>query len=232
MPNREPSDEWKKSSDWDSIVGWDGGYILGVGYCYTEQFAPFFLKQNKQYHYFQTKWGRCGTTFLFSALKPDSLIIPVAWGNAATICGSANILFRIWKELLNNLLQLNVPTMIIDFPAAWNKSRLFQNLGSKEGTRIIQHKRVNYYNEIIIPILKIHNRTNISYLDLYHHIPYHSKLITENINLLPNEHIDSPWHINPLLIELISKHFIKLTNHKYNQMAMITEIAELHKTLS
>lgn len=204
MIERTPSDEWKESSNWDDIVGWDGGYVLGVGYCYTKQFQSFFHQQNKKYHFFQTKWGRCGTTFLFSALRPDCIIVPVAWANAATICGSTKILFRIWDEILKNLSSINVPMLIIDFPAAWNKSTLYEKYGFSDMEKIVKHNRKSYYNSVVAPYLN--NKTH--YVDLYNYVPMNSKLIVENNKLQDNEYIDSPWHMEQSLIDLMGKYFL------------------------
>ena len=219
MTERIPSDEWKESSNWDEIVGWDGGYILGVGYCYTKQFAHFFYRQDKRYHFFQTKWGRCGTTFLFSALRPDSIIVPVAWANAATICGSTKILFRIWDEILKNLSSINVPMLIIDFPAAWNKSTLYEKYGLSDMEKIVKHNREYYYHNVINPYLK--NKTY--YIDLYDYMPTNSKFISENNKLADNEYIDSPWHMEQSLIDIIGENFLNLLVHN-NQNIFISEI--------
>jgi hypothetical protein len=64
MTQRQPSQEWLSSSDWDSLVSLDGGYTLGVGYCFVSQLKRFFKEKSVDYHFFETKWGRCGTTFL------------------------------------------------------------------------------------------------------------------------------------------------------------------------
>lgn len=207
--NKEPTPEWKESSNWDDIVGWDGGYILGVGYCYTQQFKTFFDKQNKYYHYFQTKSGRCGTTFLFSALRPDSIIVPVAWANASTICKSTEVLFRIWNEILKNLSSINVPMLITDFPAAWHKSTLCKQSGLTETENIVIQKRKIYYDSVI----NNHLNNKTYYIDLYDYIPMNSKLISENNQLANNEYINSPWHVDQPLINIIGENFLNLLVH-------------------
>jgi len=219
MTDRIPSDEWKESSNWDDIVGWNGGYVLGVGYCYTKQFANFFNKQNKKYHFFQTKWGRCGTTFLFSALRPDSIIVPVAWANASTICKSTEVLFRIWDEMLKNLSSIDVPMLIIDFPAAWHKSTLCKQHGLAETENIVSQKRKFYYDCVINIYLK--NKTH--YVDLHDYIPMNSNFISENNQLADNEYIDSPWHINQKLINIIGENFLNLLVHN-DQNIFVSEV--------
>jgi hypothetical protein len=219
MTERIPSDEWKKSSDWDDIVGWNGGYILGVGYCYTEQFVNFFKPRNIKYHFFQTKWGRCGTTFLFSALRPDSIIVPVSWANASTICKSTEVLFRIWDEMLKNLSSINVPMLIIDFPAAWHKSTLCKEHGIAKTEEIIRQKRKFYYDSVIVSHLN--NKTH--YIDLYDYVPMDSDFISENNQLADNEYIDSPWHINQKFIDIIGENFLNLLVHN-DQSIFVSEV--------
>jgi hypothetical protein len=235
MPYREPSDEWKESSDWDDIVGWQGGYILGVGYCYTTQFQSFFKQNNKNYHFFQTKWGRCGTTFLFSALRPDSIIIPVAWGNASAVCQSTDILFRIWNNILQDLLRLKVKTMMIDFPAAWQRSDLSKNMGGIEKARIkIEERRKQYYDFVINPYKLVNN---FEYIDLYDYVPYNSPLIYENTETSKIITHPSPWHISysralqksgyeqqPSLIDIIGKYFLDFINNNYDKNKLISTI--------
>ena len=206
MTERIPSDEWKESSNWDEVVGWDRGYILGVGYCYTKQFTDFFNKHNKKYHFFQTKWGRCGTTFLFSALRPDSIIIPVAWGNAAAVCQSTGILFRIWHDILENLLSLKVKTMMIDFPSAWHISSLAKCMNGIDNAQLrITERRKEYYNYVIKPH---ESMINFQYIDLYDYIPYSSSFIYENTQDLNNSSFTSPWHIKQDLIDIVGRYFL------------------------
>lgn len=219
MNERSPSDEWKESSDWDEIVGWNGGYILGVGYCYAKQFNEFFNKQNKKYHFFQTKWGRCGTTFLFSALRPDSIIVPVAWANSSITCKSTEILFRIWNEILQNLSSINVPMLILDFPAAWHKSTLCKEYGLAKTEEIVKQKRKFYYDNVISS--KLNNKTY--YVDLYDYIPMNSKLISENNQLAKNEYVDSPWHVDQYLIDIAGKNFLNLLVHN-DQSIFVSEV--------
>jgi hypothetical protein len=221
MSERIPSDEWKESSDWDDIVGWNGGYILGVGYCYAKQFTYFFNKHNKNYHFFQTKWGRCGTTFLFSALRPDSIIVPVAWANASTICKSTEILFRIWNEILKNLSSINAPMLIIDFPAAWHKSILCKDNGLAETEEIVRQKRKFYYDNVIVS----HLNNKIHYIDLYDYVPMNSNFIHENEQLADNEYIDSPWHIRQSLINNLGKNFLSLLVHN-DQNIFVSELKQ------
>ena len=214
MTDRVPSDEWKASSDWDDVVGWNGGYILGVGYCYTEQFANFFHQENKKYHSFQTKWGRCGTTFLFSALRPDNIIIPVAWGNAAITCQSTDVLFRIWADILKNLLSLKVKTLMVDFPAAWHVSDLSHDMGGLENMQIkIDERRQEYYNHVIKPYQSMNN---FEYIDLYDYIPYDSRFIHENIQEPKVVTAPSPWHMTQDLIDIVGKYFLDFVDSKNN----------------
>jgi len=216
MTERAPSDEWKESSNWDDIVGWEGGYVLGVGYCYTKQFANFFNKHNKKYHFFQTKWGRCGTTFLFSALRPDSIIIPVAWGNSAATCESTKVLFRIWDEILKNLLSLEVKTMMVDFPSAWHISSLAKDMNGIDKAKLrIEERRKEYYKYVIEPYKCI---SNFKYIDLYDHISYDSSFIYENTQE-PKVTSASPWHIKQCLIDIIGQYFLD-----DNQNTFISEV--------
>jgi predicted DNA-binding protein YlxM (UPF0122 family) len=224
MPDREPEDEWKESSDWNDIVGWDGGYILGVGYCYVKQFDQFFKKKKKYYHFFQTKWGRCDTTLLFSALRPDSIIVPVAWGNATTLCKSTDTLFRIWNSILNNLISLNVKTMVIDFPAAWHISNLaIENKGINNVQNMIDEKRQLYKDMVINQYL---SSKNIEYIDLYYNIDYSSKYISENHEQQKTGSFESPWHMTQELIDIVGENFLKFANNNYDKNIFLSEIKQ------
>ena len=215
MTERIPSDEWKESSNWDDIVGWNGGYTLGVGYCYTKQFNGFFKKHQHKYHFFETKWGRCGTTFLFSALRPDSILIPVAWGNAAAVCQSTEILFRIWRDILKNLLSLEVKTMMIDFPSAWHISSLAKDMNGIDNAQLsITERRKEYYDYVIKPY---ESMINFQYIDLYDLIPYNSSFIYENIQEPKVITAPSPWHIKQELIDIIGGNFLQFINNDYSE---------------
>lgn len=221
---RQPSEEWQESSCWEDVVKINGNYTLGVGYCYTLQLKEFFKKQNIDYHFFQTKWGTCGTTFLFSALRPNNIIMPISWANSITIARSTEPFFTIWAEILKNILSINVKTMIIDFPAAWHKSNLFYDFGCdmKKTQQEIDYKRKIYYNNIINPYISKTN--NVLYLDLYNHIPYDSPLIYENIQQDMTK-TPSPWHTTQKFIDHIGLFFLDfIKNDAYNTNELIEEL--------
>jgi hypothetical protein len=220
---RKPSDEWCHSSNWDEIVGLNGGFVLGVGYCYCQQFKPFFANNKKNYYFFETKWGRCGTTFLFSALRPDYIIVPSAWANAAVVCGKTELLFRIWKDIIFNLASIKVPLMIVDMPAAWHLSNLEKELGREKFEITKSERRSSYFNDVVKPCLEA--KPTIEYIDLQDVLPYESKLIWENKD--GTERANSPWHSAQELVNCVGKHFLLFTQKQYNKQKFIEEVKEI-----
>jgi hypothetical protein len=219
MNEREPSHEWLSSSDWDSIVSWDGGYVLGVGYCYISQLASFFKTKELRYNFFETKWGRCGTTFLFSALRPDSIIVLSAWGNAASICGTSVTLFRIWRSIMLDLTRIGVPIMMVEMPAAWHLSNLAVKVGGDLEERVASMRK-SYFEEVINPVAK-----SIEYVDLMGHVSMDSRIIRENCDGTTRD--ESPWHIRQEVIDCIGENFIDFIGNKYDKNKMIKEIVNL-----
>lgn len=221
--DRKPSHEWLSSSNWDSVVGWNGGYVLGVGYCYVSQMASFLKTKSIKFHFFETKWGRCGTTFLFSALRPDSIIVLSAWGNAAAICGKTETLFRIWKSIMLDLSRIGVPMMMVEMPAAWHLSNLAVQEGSALEDRIKSMRRL-YFDEVIAPVAD-----SVEYLDLMDYVAMDSKIIRENSDgTVRNE---SPWHIRQEVIDCIGDNFFDFVGGRYDRNNMIGEIVALGEKL-
>jgi len=220
---RKPSDEWQHSSNWDEIVCLNGGFILGVGYCYCKQFKPFFDSNRKNYHFFETKWGRCGTTFLFSALRPDFIIVPSAWANAAVVCGKTDTLFRIWKDIIINLASIKVPLMIVEMPAAWHLSNIEKELGREKFEIEKSERRSSYFNNVVNPCIE--TNPTVEYIDLQDFLSYESRLIYENKD--GAERKTSPWHSDQELINCVGKHFLLFTQKKYDKQKFIEEIKEI-----
>lgn len=219
------TNEFLTSSDWDDIVGWPGNFTLGVGYCYVGQLKDYFKTKNINYHFFDVKWGRCGTTYLFSALRPDNIIVLTAWKNSGIICNKTDTLFRIWGSILINLAQINVPMMIFDTPAAWQRSNLVIDSGSDYAYNRIKNRSDLYHKEVIEPCLNIHSQ--ISYYDLSTIIPQNSILLHENF--IDIQKTPSPWHLTSLTINTIGKYFIDTINHiqTHNTQVLINELNNL-----
>ena len=99
--------------------------------------------------------------------------------------------------------------LILDFPAAWHKSTLCKQNGLAKTENIVSQKRKFYYDNII----KSHLKNKTYYVDLYDYVPMNSNFIHENEQLADNEYIDSPWHINQKLIDIIGENFLNLLVH-------------------
>jgi len=223
--DRVPTHEWFSSSNWEEAVSLDRGFILGVGYCYLKQLKSVFLGHQKPYYFFQTKWGRCGTTFLFSALRPDAIIVPSAWANACMVGrNKPDVLFRIWKEILLNLASMNVPLMMVDMPAAWHISNIEADLGREEFELFKSERRALYFNAVVKPCLE--TNPNIEYVDLQDFLPYDSKLIKENSEEI--NRVQSPWHLTQKLMNCVGDHFLLFTQEKYEKQTFLEEVIKLN----
>lgn len=206
------TNEFLTSADWDEIVGLEGNFTLGVGYCYLLEIKEIFKKNHKNYHFFDVKWGRCGTTYLFSALRPSNIIVLTAWSNSAVLCEKTSILFKIWREILLNLSSLNVNMMIFDTPAAWHRSEMYHNIGATSMRSRIKERKKIYFDEVVQPSL-INNKTQ--YIDLNTIISEESLCITENANNIKS--ISSPWHLSKNTLEAIAQYFIDTNNNSTTQ---------------
>lgn len=221
MKKDKLTNEFLNSSDWDDVVGWHGNFTLGVGYCYVTELVDVFKQNHRNYHYFDVKWGRCGTTYLFSALRPQDIIVLTAWSNSAVLCEKTETLYRIWGEILNNLSSLNVSMKIFDVPAAWHKCLLFDEIGeSKARTRISDRKK-SYFSEVIEPCLK---NNNVNYYDLSNMLSEDSLCLLENFN--NSGKISSPWHLTKKTLDTIAQYFIDSTNNKGVDLVELLKMAE------
>lgn len=203
----EPTKEYFESSNYDETIHLRGGYTLGLGYCYVKQLNDMglFQKNNLQYRFFQTKWGYCGQTFLFSALRPDNILILSSWANSAATCGNTANLFRIWKDILDNIASINVPTMMIEMPAAFHRCVKNDHLIDLN----IVHNRRKEYKNYVLKDLK-----HILFIDIYDYVESDWSMIKEN---KMDEKNRSPWHINNEFIEYIFNYFLEFSKGKFNK---------------
>lgn len=213
--NNKLTQEYLESSDYNEVIHYNGGYTLGIGYCYVKQLndMKLFQSKNLKYYFFQTKWGWCGTNFLFSALKPDNVLILSAWGNSAATCGKTDKLFRIWKSILDNVLCLNVPTMMIEMPAAFHRCIKNEKPISLD---LVENRRKEYKEQIIE-----NNMNKMLYIDLYDYVPFDWNMISENAE---NKICESPWHVKNELIKYIFEGFLDFKEEKFNKEKFIEEL--------
>lgn len=217
---KEISQEFLESSDFDKLISLSGGYTLGLGYCYVKQLSDMklFEKNGLKYFFFETKWGRCRTTFLFSALRPDSILFLSAWGNSAGTCEATETLFRLWKDILKNIGSMNIPIFMVEMPAAFH-------LCEKDGQPIsLQHvkERRELYKEQVLEGLQ-----NTTYIDLYDHVPLDWNMIVENSK---TEFSRSPWHMRNELIEYIFNNYIDFKNGLFAKGNFINGLLKLGST--
>ena len=218
------TNEFLASSDWDEIVGWEGNYTLGVGYCYMPKLVPTFKQNNINYHFFDVKWGRCGTTYLFSALRPSNIIVLTAWQNSGVSCGNTKVLFRIWKEILFNLSLIDVKMTIFDVPAAWHRSNLIHELGEQEFYNRLKERKELYKEQVIKPCLN----EKVNHIDLSEMIDQNSILIDENFN--NTEKTNSPWHFSDSTLSAVAQYFIDSVIFKKPNIELQEIIKTLEKT--
>jgi hypothetical protein len=211
--------EYIESSDYDKIIHYQKGYTLGIGYCYVKQMNDMnlFQDQNLKYYFFQTKWGYCGNNFLFSALKPDNIIILSAWANSAATCGRTEKLFYIWYHILNNILSMDIPIMMIDMPAAFHKC-------IKDDKPIslsqVADRRMQYREKIL---KDFYYRNN--YIDIYDYVPSDWPLIHENHD---DKTYESPWHVKNNLIKYIFQHFLNFTHNTFDKTDFTSKLTTLN----
>jgi hypothetical protein len=108
-------------------------------------------------------------------------------------------------------VELKVPTLMIEMPAAWHISELAKDMGGIEFAepKIVERRKL-YINGVINPF--IHHYKNIKYIDLYDHVSYRSSLILENIKE-PKVILErSPWHITQPCMDIIGEYFLKFIN--------------------
>lgn len=205
MPDKALTREQQRSDDFDKLISRKGGYTLGVGYCYMEQVKPAFERNKQRYFQFQIKWGRCGTTYLFSALRPDNVFMLTAWANASVVCKSTDTLFCLWSDILTNLQTLSVPIFIYEAPAAWKRSNVWHDLGEEAFQTHYAERKQSYYCSVIEPVLQ---QKNVEYFDLNRWVSPDSSLICENTKIPEVIKIDSPWHLRNTLTDALAQHFI------------------------
>jgi hypothetical protein len=214
---KEISQELIESSDYDQLISLSRGYTLGLGYCYVKQLSDMklFEKQGLSYFFFQTKWGRCGTTFLFSALRPDNIIFLSAWANSAGTCEATETLFRLWRDILKNICSMNVPILMIEMPAAFQVCEKDQQPIS---LLRVQERR-ELYREQVLDCLQ-----NTTYIDLYNHVPFNWNMIKENSETGP---FRSPWHVKNSLINYIFEHFLDFKQGRFEKEKFIGGLLKL-----
>jgi hypothetical protein len=207
----QPTQEYLESSNYDEVIHLQGGYTLGIGYCYVKQLndMKLFQKNNLNYRFFQTKWGYCGQNFLFSALCPDNILILSSWANASATCGRTEKLFRIWKDILDNIVLMNVPTMMIEMPAAFH--RCVKN-GQLIDINLVKSRRQQYKDFVL------KDKKHILCTDLYDYVPFDWDMISENAE---NKTCESPWHVKNDLIKYIFEGFLDFKEEKFNKEKFI-----------
>lgn len=230
MKSKIPSNEWQNSSDYDEAIHLNGGYTLALGYCYLSRLEYLFQQNNRRLFQFRTKWGWCGVNFLFSALRPDNILIINSWANSAMIAKSHNTLFYVWSAILKNILEIkgphnsSVPTMIIDMPIALHRQYDKENNTRLDSVQALD-KRNMYKNKIIDPLLK-ESTNNIQYIDLLDHFSPTWDMIIENYK---DEHNRSPWHISDQVIDTIFHSFIEFSknSNNYSKTDLIRNLKKL-----
>jgi hypothetical protein len=213
----QPTQEYLESSNYEETIGLQGNYTLGLGYCYVKQLNDMrlFQKNNINYRFFQTKWGYCGQNFLFSALRPDNVLILSAWANSAATCERTEKLFRIWKDILDNIITMNVPTMMIEMPAAFHRCSKDDHLIDLN----LVYNRRKKYKDYVLKDLK-----HILCIDIYDYVSFEWEMIQENIE---DKISQSPWHINNKGIEYIFNHFLEFQKNKFNKESFISGLKQL-----
>ena len=226
---KEPTNEWRLSSDYDEEIHLNGGYTLALGYCYLNRLEYLFKQNNRRLFQFRTKWGWCGVNFLFSAMRPDNILIINSWANSAMVAKSHTTLFYVWSAILRNILEVRgpdnkpIPTMIIDMPAAIHRHLNLED-STIDKTKFLQN-REKYKAKIIDPIIS-DNPSHIRYIDLLDYFSAEWEMIIENQK---NEHNRSPWHISDQVLDTIFSHFLQFTNNAehYSHMNLIKDLKQL-----
>jgi len=204
------TNEFLSSSDFDDIVSLNKCYTLGVGYCYVKQVVDLFKANNKLYRFFDVKWGRCGTTYLFSALNPADVLVITAWQNSAITCNHTDTLFRVWRAILSNLASIDVPMTVFEMPAAWHRSCHFDMLGTTALKQHIQSRTSAYRTQVVEPSLG----SQVQYIDLATLVSEDSPVLLENVN--DQRGVSSPWHAADSFVQLLGQFHIDKLNQGVN----------------
>ena len=225
---RVPTNEWLTSSDYDNIVHLNGGYSLGLGYCYLEQAKPFFDSRGVRFEHFRVNWGWCGTNFLFSALRPNNILVLTSWANSSMTCGSTNTLFHIWRAILKDLFATRngagerAPLMVIDMPGAIsmcvNKKNEPLDIGFAE------NRRAMYKEQVVKASLGDVFSGRLEYVDLMDHFGESWMMIVENAKGVRSE---SPWHVDASAVGVVVDHFLNFSSGSYDRLKMLDELAGL-----
>jgi hypothetical protein len=226
---KEPTNEWRSSSDYDEAIHLNGGYTLALGYCYLNRLEYLFKQNNIKIFQFRTKWGWCGVNFLFSALRPDNILIINSWANSAMVAKSHTTLFYVWSAILKNILEVrgpdnkHIPTMIIDMPAAIHRHLNLED-STIDKTKFLQN-RAKYKHKVIDPII-YDNPSHVRYVDLLDYFPVEWEMIIENQK---NEYNRSPWHISDQVLDTIFSHFLEFSNNSshYSHISLIKDLEQL-----
>lgn len=144
--------------------------------------------------------GRDGL-FCYSLLKPNFILFSTAWGNISCILRHQKFYFDIWSTILGQLLNCQVPMLMIDFPGALHR---YVNDWDKSFVTPQQCKeRKDEYKTYII------NRWNCSiynfrYIDLAEQVGNEYFDLNENRN---NEYNSAPWHVGSYTIDKVFDFF-------------------------
>jgi hypothetical protein len=224
---RFPTNEWLTSSDYDKIVHLNGGYSLGLGYCYLEQAKPFFDSYGVRFEHFRVNWGWCGTNFLFSALRPDNILVLTSWANSSMTCGSTTTLFHVWGAILRDLFATRngsgerAPLMVVDMPGA--TSMCFKK-NEPLDIEFAKSRRAMYKDQVVNTSLGENFSGNLEYVDLMDHFGGDWMMIVENAKSVRCE---SPWHVDTSVIGVVTDHFLKFSSGSYDRSKMLTDLASL-----
>jgi hypothetical protein len=229
--SREPTNEWRSSSNYDEAIHLNGGYTLALGYCYLHRLEYLFQQNNKRLFQFRTKWGWCGVNFLFSALRPDNILIINSWANSAMVAKSHTTLFYVWSAILKNILEVkgpnnnHIPIMIIDMPAAIHRHLNLED-SKIDKTKFLEN-REEYKHKVINPIIcDSPSHSHVRYIDLLDYFPTEWEMIIENQK---NEYNRSPWHISDQVLDTIFSHFLQFIKNieNYSHTNLIKDLEQL-----
>jgi hypothetical protein len=222
---RVPTNEWFTSSNYDNIVHLNGGYSLGLGYCYLEQAKFFFDSRRVNFEHFRVNWGWCGTNFLFSALRPDNIIVLTSWANSSMTCGRTTVLFHIWRAILRDLIATRnkdgerAPLMVVDMPCA--TSMCFNKKNEPLDIEFAKNRRAMYKEQVIKDSLGDNFFGDLEYVDLMDHFGGDWIMIVENAKA---ERSTSPWHMDSSVIGVVVDHFLKFSSGSYNRPRMLSDL--------
>ena len=225
---RVPTNEWLTSSDYDNIVHLNGGYSLGLGYCYLGQAKPFFDSHGIRFEHFRVNWGWCGTNFLFSALRPDNILVLTSWANSSMTCGSTELLFHIWRAILRDLLATRnvagkrAPLMVVDMPGAI--SMCFNKKNEPLYIEFARNRRATYREQVAKAALGENFSGDLEYVDLMDHFGGDWMMIVENAKA---ERSTSPWHMDASVIGVVVDHFLKFSSGSYERSNMLNDLSSL-----